>query len=133
MGLSEDIRTQLIAGGMSASALFVAEAPEKPDTALAITATGGLGPTRTMSGTKANAPVERVRVQLRARATTYAACDVLMTQAYGLLSGLGETVIGTWRYYFFTPVQTPYYLGLDGAARPVIAVNFDVQRKEDTN
>jgi len=133
MGLSEDIRTQLIAGGMASSALFVAEAPEKPDTALAITATGGLGPTRTMSGTKANAPVEHVRIQLRARAANYAACDVLMTQAYGLLSGLGETVIGTWRYYYVRPVQTPYYLGLDGAARPVIAVNFDVQRKEDTN
>lgn len=133
MGLSEDVRTQLIAGGMTTSALFVAESPEKPDTALAITATGGLGPTRTMSSAKADAPVERVRIQLRARATTYAACDALMTQAYGLLSGLGETVIGGWRYYYFRPVQTPYYLGLDGAARPVIAVNFDVQRKENAN
>ena len=133
MGLCEDLRTQLIAGGMSAGSLFIAEAPEKPDTALAITASGGLGPTRTMSGQPATAPLEHLRVQCRARATTYVACDALMTQAYALLSGLGETVIGSRRYYYVRPVQPPYYLGLDGAARPVIAVNFDVQRKEDNN
>lgn len=131
MGLSEDLRALLIADGITTS-IFVAEAPERPANCLVITATGGLGPTRTMSALPAQAPVEHVRVQLRARATDYAACDAIMTAAYGKLSGMGERVTGGWRYYDVRPVQTPYYLGLDGASRPIIAVNFDVLRNETT-
>ena len=76
------------------------------------------------------APVENRRVQLRARATTYAACDAIMTQAYGLLSGFQNKTANGTLYLYGRAVQTPYYLGLDGASRPVIAVNFDVWRPE---
>lgn len=131
MGLSEDLRALLMADGIT-TAIFVAEAPERPADCLVITATGGTGPLRTMSATPATAPVERVRAQLRARATTYAACDAIMTAVYSKLSGMGERVTGGWRYYDAVAVQTPYYLGLDGASRPVIAVNFDVLRNETT-
>jgi hypothetical protein len=132
VGLSEDIRDLLTTGGFSSS-IFIAEAPERPANCLVVTATGGLGPTRTMSAGLANAPVEHVRMQVRARAADYAACDAIMTSAYGLLNGLQERTANARRYYYVSPVQTPFYLGLDGAARPVIAVNFDVQRAESTN
>lgn len=133
MGLAEDVRSLLGTKGFVAAEMYIAEAPEKPDSVLVITPTGGFGPERTFSGGVNNAPVENCRIQIRTRSTSYQMCDTLMTLAYAILSGLGETMVGTWRYYYFRPVQTPYYLGLDEAARPVIAVNFDVQRKEDNN
>jgi hypothetical protein len=131
MGLAEDLKDLLTTGGFT-SPIFVGEAPERPAACLAITPTGGLGPQRTMSPTLANAPIEHVRVQLRARAADYAACDAVMTAAYSLLSGLQERPINARRYHYAKPVQTPYYLGLDDASRPVIGVNFDVWRAEST-
>jgi hypothetical protein len=129
MGMPEDLRTHLIANGITSS-IFIAEAPEKPDQCAVITQTGGTGPTRTHSGTLANAPVTHLRAQLRVRGLTYAAADTLMTSIYALLSGLQNQVINGAMYYYGIPVQTPYYLGLDGASRPVIAVNYDVWRNE---
>lgn len=131
MALGTDLKDFLTTGGMT-DTIFVGEAAERPAACLAITPTGGMGSRRTMSGTTANAPVEHVRVQLRARAATYDACSAIMTQAYSLLSGMPERTLNGRRYYYASAVQTPYYLGLDEAARPVIATNFDVWRLETT-
>lgn len=131
MALGNDIRDFLSSGGVTAG-LFIGDAPELPAACVVITPTGGTGARRTFSATPANAPVEHVRIQLRVRAASYDACSTLMTQAYSLLSGMSERVINSRRYYTASAVQTPYYLGLDDAARPVIATNFDLWRTEST-
>lgn len=131
MGLAEDIKDLLTTGGV-AETIFIGEAAERPALCVVITPTGGLGATRTMSGSASNAPREHVRIQLRVRGDTYTECSDLMTQAYSVLSGLPERTINSRRYYYASAVQTPYYLGLDDAARPVIATNFDVWRNEST-
>jgi len=131
MGLAEDVKDFLTTGGVT-DTIFIGEAGERPAACLVVTPTGGLGAMRTMSGSASNAPREHVRVQLRARAATYDACSTLMTQAYGLLSGMPERTLNSRRYYYASAVQTPYYLGLDDAARPVIATNFDLWRIEST-
>jgi hypothetical protein len=131
MGLGDDLKDFLSSGGVTAS-IFIGEAPERPASALAITPTGGLGPTRTFSASTMNAPLEHCRIQLRARAADYSACDAVMTSAYRLLSGMQTRTINNRQYYYAVPVQTPYYLGLDEASRPVIATNFDVYRAEST-
>lgn len=129
--LGLDVKDILTTGGVTAS-IFVGEAPELPAQCIVVTPTGGLGPTRTFSGTPCDAAIEHVRVQLRVRAVDYVTCSNLMTQAYSLLSGLPERTINSRRYYRASAVQTPYYLGLDDAARPVIATNFDLWRTETT-
>lgn len=131
MGLGQDIKDFLTTGGVTDS-IFIGEAPERPAACIVVTPTGGMGSKRTMSGAASNAPIEHVRIQLRVRAADYAACSNLMTQAYNLLSGMPERTLNSRRYYYASAVQTPYYLGLDDAARPVIATNFDIKRTEST-
>lgn len=129
MGMPEDLRQLLITSGYT-TPVFIADAPEKPDVCLVITATGGLSPVRTFNPSPATAPLVQMRAQLRARALTYGACDAIMTAAYAILSGFQQQTINGIVYGYGRAVQTPYYLGLDGASRPVIAVNFDVWRPE---
>jgi hypothetical protein len=131
MGLANDLKDYLTSGGITAT-IVVGELPEGPDLCLSIAPYAGFGPTRTMSGTPGDAPLEHTRVQIFGRGGTYAAIDTLMASAYSKLSGLGERVINNRRYYFVTPVQTPSYLGLDPASRPMFSTNFDVLRAEST-
>ena len=131
MGLADDLRDYLSTSGITGS-IFVGEAPEVPDACLAVIPTAGIGPTRTLSANVGNAPVEHCRAQVTARGTTYAACSALMQSAYTKLSGVGERDINSRRYYYVVPVQTPFYLGLDEAARPVFVANFDILRAEST-
>lgn len=131
MGLAEDIRDYLTTAGFTGS-IYIAQLPERPNTAAVITPTGGIGPFRTMSGTPGDAPLENERFQIRVRATDYPTADSLMASAHGKLSGMCDTEINGRRYYYVSPIQTPFYLELDELDRHVFACNYDAMRSEST-
>lgn len=130
--IGDDIADYLTSGGVSSSQVFVGEMPERPITALVITPTGGLGPSRTMSGALNGAPIEDEQFQIRTRSDVYSDAEVLIRQAHGLLSGFQERLINGRRYYYGVPLQTPFYLGRDDERRAVFACNYKILRAEST-
>lgn len=130
--IADDIADLLTSGGISGSIVFVGELPEHPHTALGILPTGGAGPTRTMQTGQGNAPLEEVRVQVRARSTDHQTAEGLLYNAHVQLNVLAERLINARRYYFAEPLQAPFYLALDDANRTIFACNYRILRAEAT-
>lgn len=130
--LADDVADLLTSGGVSSGALFIGEAPEEPHTALVVTPTGGLGSERTFSGTPANAPLERTRIQLRARATDWSTAEALLMGGHAVMNGLSERAINGRRYYYAIALQSPFYIGRDELDRALFGCNYDVLRAETT-
>lgn len=130
--LADDIADVLTSGGLDTDAVFTHELPERPNSGLVITPTGGSGYDRTMSASPANAPLERPSIQLRARATDAGTAEALLMSAHVILNGMNERAVNGYRYYYVRAIQSPMYLGRDEANRPLFSCNYDILRAEST-
>ena len=122
--MAEDIRTFLIAGGLSATC-HVGDLHELPHSMVAVTPTPGLPSLKTYGGGIA---LEQVSIQVRCRATDYTTAQNLMSSADGILDGAIDQTLNGRRYHFIQGAQSPFYLELDANERQVFACNYDILR-----
>lgn len=132
MGLADDIKGLLSTQGFSAASIFCGDLPERPPRALCVTQTAGFGSEHAFGSVAGAAPLERMRCQLRARATDYATAETVMNGAHALLDGMRTRGMNGRLYQWITAASSPYYLGTDDEGRPVFACNYEVGRSLTT-
>lgn len=129
MGLSDDISGLLSTQGFTAATIFSGgDLPERPHRALCIAQTAGLGSEHTFGSLAGAAPHERMRCQLRARATDYTTAETIMHAAHALLDGMRQRGMNGRLYQWITAASTPYYVGTDEEGRPIFACNYEIGR-----
>lgn len=134
MSLLDDLGDYLTSGstGVTGTDIFLGRMPDTPAACTSIAETGGMAPEHAMSTGPGNAVLERPRVQVLARATTYAAAKTRIKIAEGLLDGLRPRTINGIQYHFASAVQPPFLLQYDSAERPVLAQNFEIHKARST-
>lgn len=106
--------------------LFVGRMPDDPDACVAVYEYGGVAPTNTMGG---GAPVlQNPSIQVRVRATSYAAAEATANLCFAALEAIIDETINTTRYNRVTAIQSPFPLERDPDDRIVFVQNFDVKR-----
>jgi len=133
MGLGEDIRTRLVAQGLTD--IFVGQfpaTPPGPETCIAVLPYPGLPPARVFG---ASLPAyEDSRVQIQARSSDYASAQRLASDAMNALDWMLDTTLNGVRYHAIEALQRPAFkLGLDENARTIFAANFAVRRAASTS
>lgn len=132
MGLAEDIRGFLSTQGYTAASVFCGDLPERPQKALAVIPTAGLGSMHTFGSVAGAAPLEHLRFQLLARATDYPEAETVAILAHAILDGLRTEGMNGKLYQWISGVSAPTYLGLDDEERALFSCNYDVQRSNTT-
>ncbi len=119
--------------------LFINVLPESTGAAAAIIETGGLAAEQTFQD---GAPqIERPRVQILTRSTRPVSGAVpysttaggMIHDAYHVLNGVASETIQGSSYLRVEPVQSPFSIGQDEAARLMFSCNFDVWRRGSTS
>lgn len=133
MGLTDDISGLLSTQGFTAATIFSGgDLPERPHRALSITQTAGFGSEHTFGSLAGAAPVERMRCQVRARATDYAAAESIMNTAHAILDGMRVRGMNGRLYQWINGASTPYHIGSDDEGRPIFACNYEIGRSLTT-
>ena len=128
----DDLSDFLSTGGLGLTTgtnLFLGTLPDSPDRSAAIYETGGFFPVHAMSASAGNAVVERPRVQIVTRATTYQGARQLMHNIFQRLDGVNNQTLGSTRYLSILAVSSPAAMGTDASGRARIVQNFDVVKK----
>ncbi len=121
--LLDDIADLLSTGGVTTT-IYKGFMPEKPDTAILLTETGGQGPIHAMSTGPGQAKLEVAGLQVLGRSASYQTARTNMQSVMNLLDGLNERTINATRYSYVAAQQVPFSIGHDGAARSMLSVNF---------
>lgn len=133
MGFADDVRDLLSTGVSPITAeIFCGDLPERPATALCVATTAGFGSTHTFGSVAGQAPFERLRCQVRARAGNYLAAEALITSVHTRLDGLRNEAMNGKLYQWMVGTTTPYYIGLDEAAQPLFGCNYDAYMTRTT-
>lgn len=90
---------------------------------LALIETGGSGPRRTQNAVATPAYVQP-GAQVIAFASTEPAAKTMITNAYNVLVGVSNRLVGSVWYLWIRPLQEPFDMGLDEAGR--IRIGFNV-------
>lgn len=132
MGFADDIADLLSTQGFTSANIYRGDLPERPHSAICVTQTAGQGSDHAFGSVAGAAPVERMRCQLRARATDYTTAETIMSAAHALLDGMRPKGINGRLYQWIEGNSTPYYIGLDEEERPLFGCNYIVHRSLDT-
>ena len=128
MALLEDIRTRLVTAsvGVAGTTLFIGRGlPDTPDACVSVQQYAGDAPVDTM-GASLDAPkIQRPRVQVVARATTFSAAETKAKAAYAALHNFVGTLNGT-RYLRIAALQDVFLMRRDKSNRIICGVNFEV-------
>lgn len=108
--------------------LFLGRRPDTPDTCVALYETGGTAP-ELVFGTNSAPPIETRGLQVVARAAAYSTSEALCTDVWVALCLIDNEVLGSTRYLFADPVQSPFALDRDDQDRMLHVVNFLVSRE----
>ncbi len=144
MPLGDDVATVLQTGGVGtiATDIFVGVLPDNIDNGVLVKETGGIFPLHTMGSGPATAipnavpvaAVERPRVQIIVRDTSYKKARIVAQQCYNLLDGLVDRTINSVLYHRIEAVQSPIDLGREeGNDRQMFSLNFDVTKEGSTS
>lgn len=112
--------------------LFIGTAPPKPDTAVTIYETGGLGTVHAFNGSAGQAVVEQPRVQVVSRAASYPTARANAQDAFLLLDGLPTRSINGVSYHWAEALQSPFLMGRDEDDRVLIAFNVQIFKEMST-
>ena len=115
--------------GTAGTDLFGGLYPDSPDSLIGILETGGLPNVHTMSTGPGRAALERPRVQVMVRSTSYQAGRVRSQQVLNLLDGLRDRTINGAAYHWAASVSPPAYLGQDENNRHLFSTNYDIVRE----
>jgi hypothetical protein len=132
MGFAEDVSALLSTQGFTAASIFCGDLPERPHQALCVTPTAGLGSLHAFGSLAGAGPAERVRCQLRARATDYQTAETIISSAHSILDGMRARATGGRLYQWARAASTPYYIGTDDEGRPLFACNYELTRSLTT-
>jgi len=104
--------------GTLATDLFVAHAPEKPNTCIAVIDTGGVKPS-------AYIPIKEPTFQVFIRSADYTTgktlCDSVRTALHGKV---GYLINNETYFYFIHLISEPGHLGKDENGRELFSINF---------
>ncbi len=120
-------------GSTASGSIFESQLPAEIPQCIALFETGGLASVHTFSGGPGNAVVERPRVQVVSRATTYPTARAKAQDVFMLLDGLTNRTINGVRYLSITSVQSPFDMGRDANDYPRVACNYDVIKAISTS
>lgn len=128
---SEDIATMLNAesslGLTLATDLFFAQIPPKPADCVAVFDSPGAPPQLTYK--KATSDYYYSGVTVQVRNTSYGGAYDLAFQIMEFLHGESNITIGSTLYTLIKAVNDPQLLHYDEGDRPIMFINFDVQRR----
>jgi len=133
--LLNDMVTYLSSGGgwTGGTNLFAGLLPPTPDEAIAIYETGGTAPEHTMGNVAGAGVLERPRVQVISRASTYEVARANAQKAWLLLDKLPTRTINGVQYYYGQAVQSPFLMGRDEQqGSPLVAFNVDILKAMST-
>ena len=103
--------------------------PDTPDAIVAVEETGGGPPERQFGSTAALFEYPSIRVLFRAGAHDYNTPRAQAKTAWEkLLEITPQSTLGSTKYQFVTPMQSPFELGRDSKDRVVIGFNCAVQK-----
>ena len=132
MVVTEDIVTQLVAGGVGVAGeiigtkvtppegtIFENTMPGQPDDCVSVFAYGGIAPSVNWEG---EFPNVQVRVRAMDHDDAYDKAYLVMTTLHKLV----RTTINGTLYYWIAAKQSPASLGRDAKGRHLYVVNFDV-------
>lgn len=106
--------------------LYLSQMPDQPDTALSIQETGGYPP-------DLHADIDYPTFQIMCRSMDYQTARSKAEDAFKVLHGLAETILGTRRYLLISAMQSPTYIGRDASMREMISTNYEVILENQTN
>lgn len=132
--LLEDMLDYLTTGSIGLTGgtnLFGGMLPDAPERAAAVYETGGLFPLQAMGRT--SAVVERPRIQVVTRASSYQGARMLAHNVFERLDTVREATINGTRYHYIAAVQSPFFLREDESGRKLIACNYDVIKDVHTS
>ena len=134
MALLDDIADYLTSGSV-ASTIYAGHMPAVPDAAVCVYETGGVAPVHGMGNVPGRAKFERPRIQVvsRGEALGYQDARATAQAAFLLLDGMPQREINGTRYLWGAAVQSPFLMGMDEQARPLIAFNVDIVRAMSTS
>lgn len=129
MGLSEDLRTHLATHGL-ATDVYVGGLVDRPDEQAALLEYPGAPPENRMSSALGASRIERPRVQVLARGTTYASARARAEALLAKLHWLQNTTLNGTRYLLVEALQRPpFHLRTDANERVIFAFNLQVVRE----
>ena len=133
MGFADDVRDLLSTGASPVLAdIFCGDLPERPAAAVCVAQTAGIGSTHTFGSLAGQAPFERLRCQIRARAADYLSAEALITSVHERLDGLRNEGMNGKLYQWIAGTTSPYYIGLDQAEQPLFGCNYDAYMTRTT-
>lgn len=125
--LLSDLQTYLKANGLTN--VFQGILPDKPDDAIALYEYGGLNPTFVHG--QSRPVIERPRVQVTVRHTSYETAKATVENVKNILTVANQQIIGAF-YTRISPVQPPFYLerdmnAINGGERHSFVLNLQVE------
>lgn len=134
--LGDDIADLLSTSGVGTvgTDIYVGDLPDNVDTGIAVRETGGVfslhtyGPGPSGAFGAGAAVIERPRVQVMSRATSYATARARIGDAFNVLDGRSQRTINGVTYYSIYAVQSPIDIGRDQNDRQRFTANFDIQK-----
>jgi hypothetical protein len=125
----EDIGAYLQANGIGTLSvdLFLHVAPDKPDDLMSVTEYSSDPPQYIHD--KAKVEIELPRIQIAARSMRPEVGRLKAERAYQLLMAIHNGIIGTTRYLWCQPVDSPAMVGRDENGRFITTVNFRVSKE----
>ena len=109
--------------------LFETLLPDTPDAAMAVEETGGAPPERQFGSTAAAFEFPSIRVICRAGANDYNTPRAQAKTAWEkLLEITPQSTLGSTKYQFVTPMQSPFEIGRDSKDRVIVGFNCNVQK-----
>jgi hypothetical protein len=130
--LLDDLADLLSTGGVTTQ-IYRGFMPEKPDEAVQLVETGGIGPVHAMASAPGLAVEERASVQIVRRSATYQRARASMNVIFRLLDGAGDRTVNGTRYLWIEAIQSPFALGQDETGRTLVACNFNVCKALSTS
>lgn len=125
----EDIGSYLQTNGLGTLSvdLFLHVAPDKPDESMSVVEYSSDPPDYIHD--KQKVEVEYPRVQISCRSIHPEVGRLLAEKVYQLLMAIHNEVIGTTRYLWVMPVDSPAMVGRDENGRFITTVNFRVSKE----
>ena len=112
--------------------LFGARRPETPDDVVTVYETQGTDSEYTMGPTLGLPALEKPRIQVVARSSSYQNARSKARDVMLALDGLHNRTINGVEYKFTRALQPPFPITPDELNRPLIVCNFEVQKSAST-
>lgn len=109
-----------------AGLVFLGRRTDTPADQVAIAETGGMAGEYVFSST--TAVIERPRVQVTSRATTYSAAHDRIKLVEGILESMGTRLINSHLFHGAQAIQPAFLLEYDESNRPVLCQNFEIAK-----